>query len=150
MNGRARTENLWYVPGMKPFLVDTTTTIVFFTLIAAFSELIVVGMDPQQVLVTRAITVPVMVLTGRPYGLWRDWIIGFVETCGRTMRLVVDTIAFLTFQVPVYVVTLLVVGADVSEIVMATASATMFMLIIGRPFGLCLDVIRRWSGTASA
>lgn len=135
---------------MKAFLVDTIATIVFFTLVATFSELVVVGMEPGQVLTARAIMIPVMVLTGRPYGLWRDWVMTRAPTVNPVGRLAVDTIAFLTFQVPIYVSTLAVAGATAGEVALATASATLFMVLVGRPFGVFLDMIRRWAGTEQA
>jgi len=33
----------------------------------------VAGMESADVLKTRLIMVPLMILTGRPYGVWRDW-----------------------------------------------------------------------------
>lgn len=134
---------------MKAFLVDTVATVAFFTVLATFSELVIVGMEPSQVLFARTVMVPVMVLTARPYGLWRDMILRRAPTRRPIGRVVVDTVAFLTFQVPVYVVTLIFAGATMNEIALATASATAFMLVVGRPFGVFLDAIRRWAGTAS-
>lgn len=59
---------------MSAFVVDTFGTLVVFVDVAGLTELFVAGMDPAQVLVARLITIPVMVLTGHPYGMWRDWI----------------------------------------------------------------------------
>lgn len=140
---------LRYPNVMKAFLVDTIATVAFFTLIATFSELVIVGMEPAQVLLARAIMVPVMVLTARPYGLWRDLILRRAPKTSPVGYIIVDSIAFLTFQVPVYVGTLLIAGATVNEIALATASATAFMLVVGRPFGVFLDAVRRWAGTAA-
>lgn len=133
---------------MKAFVVDTVATVAFFTLLAALVELFVVGMAPGQVLVARAIMIPVMVLTARPYGLWRDLLFGRLRPTGRLARIVVDTATFLSFQMPVYAATLAVVGAGFAEIVTAIATATSFMLVLGRPFGLYLDTVRRWMNTA--
>lgn len=135
---------------MRPFLVDTIATILFFTLIAAFAELVIVDMKPEQVLLARSITVPVMALTGRPYGMWRSWVFKQVQASAKGSRLFIDTMTFLSFQVPVYVLTLVVAGAELDEIVLAVTSATAIMLFIGRPFGIYLDAIRRWAGTATA
>lgn len=136
-------------PGaVKAFLVDTIATVAFFTVLAALVELIVVGMAPGQVLVARAIMIPVMVLTARPYGLWRDWLFQRLRPTGTAGRIFTDTASFLSFQMPVYAATLVVVGADLAEIATAILTATTFMLVLGRPFGLYLDAVRRLAGTA--
>ena len=58
---------------MRLIFVDTLSTILFFTILATLTELYVAGMEPPDVLKTRLIMVPMMILTGRPYGIWRDW-----------------------------------------------------------------------------
>ena len=58
---------------MKSYFIDTAATVTFFTVVAALSELLIAGMDPKQVLIARLIMIPVMMVTARPYGLWRDW-----------------------------------------------------------------------------
>ena len=133
---------------MKLIFVDTITTLFFFTLIAAFTELVIVGMEPLQVLTTRLIMVPVMVLTGRPYGVWRDWIFVRISPKYRLSRVVVDVVAFLSFQVPVYAATLAIAGANTSEMVTAVGSGTFFMMILSRPFGLFLEFSRQMNGVA--
>lgn len=55
---------------MRLTLVDTLSTILFFTILAAMTELYVAGMESADVLKTRLIMVPLMILTGRPYGVW--------------------------------------------------------------------------------
>ena len=58
---------------MRCFIIDTAATVVFFTTIAAATELFIAGMELREVLITRLIMVPMMILTARPYGMWRDW-----------------------------------------------------------------------------
>jgi hypothetical protein len=89
-----------------------------------------------------------MVFTGRPYGLWRDWIFLRISPHGRVMNIAVDILAFLTFQVPVYVTTLLIAGASFKEIQVAVSAAIFFMVLLSRPFGLFLEALRKWAGTA--
>ena len=133
---------------MKLIFVDTIATLFFFTLIAVFTELVIVGMEPLQVLTTRLIMVPVMVLTGRPYGVWRDWIFVRISPKHSLSRVVVDVVAFLSFQVPVYAATLAIAGANTSEMVTAVGSGTFFMMILSRPFGLFLQFSRQMNGVA--
>lgn len=131
---------------MRLALVDTIATIFFFTVVATFSELALAGMEVRQVLVTRALMVPIMVLTGRPYGIWRDWLFIRVGPSRRLARIALDIVAFLSFQVPVYIVTLVVAGADRAEIVTSVGSATLFMIVLSRPFGLFLEFVRQVAG----
>lgn len=45
---------------MSRFIVDTVATVVFFTIIASFTELFIAGMAPREVLTTRLIMVPMI------------------------------------------------------------------------------------------
>ncbi len=135
---------------MRTFIVDTVGTIVFFTIIAALTELFVAGMEPHQVLTARLIMIPIMVLTGRPYTLWRDWVFARCAPQGPVMNTIADVTSFLTFQVPVYVATLFISGANFIEIQVAVGAAILFMIILSRPFGLFLELLRRWTNTTVA
>lgn len=128
---------------MRAVLVDTVATIVFFTLAAGLVELFLVGMPLQKVLFTRAVMIPLMVVTGRPYGLWRDFV--FARAAPRKMwtRSAVDVLAFLSFQVPIYAATLVLAGADPAEIATALGTAVILMVPLSRPFGLFLEAVRR-------
>ncbi|MDV6254260.1 L-alanine exporter AlaE [Vibrio sp. EA2] len=133
---------------MSRFIVDTAATIVFFTLLAAFTEYYIAGMDFDEVLITRLLMVPMMIVTGRPYGLWRDWLFLKLLPSAPWGKAVVDCIAFLAFQVPTYAVTLMIAGADYKEIITLLISATVTMIIISRPFGLFLETVRVWARVA--
>lgn len=99
---------------------------------------------------SRSVTIPVLVLTGRPYGTWRDIVFALAGAPGRgrLAQLALDTVAFLTFQVPVYVAILALAGATGPQMLAALGSAMFAMLLLGRPFGVFLDRVRQWSGTA--
>ena len=134
---------------MKGYFVDTVATVVFFTVIAALSELVIAGMDPIQVLTARMIMIPVMMVTARPFGLWRDWFFLKLQPRRRMTKFFCDIIAFITFQVPVYVATLLVAGASIAEISAAVSSSIVFMILLSRPFGIYLEALRNWAGTSA-
>ena len=138
-----------YGHAMKHTLVDTFATILFFTLAASFTELVIAGLSVEQVLVTRLIMIPVMVMTGRPYGIYRDRWMASLKPRSSFAKAVTDSLAFLTFQVPVYVATLIFAGARLSEILAAVGSALFFMLIVSRPFGVFLDFVRARAGAPS-
>lgn len=133
---------------MKSYLVDTAASLVFFTTIAALSELLIAGMAPGQVLIARLIMIPVMLATSRPYGLWRDWVFARVRPARWISVTLTDIVAFVAFQVPVYITTLVVAGATWAEIGAAVMTAIVFMILLSRPFGIYLETLRNWTGTA--
>tara|TARA_B110001454_G_scaffold22964_1_gene22529 strand:- start:700 stop:1104 length:405 start_codon:yes stop_codon:yes gene_type:complete len=128
---------------MRLTLVDTLSTILFFTTLAALTELYVAGMEPTDVLKTRLIMVPLMILTGRPYGVWRDWFFAGTKPTVSWSKSLIDGLAFLTFQLPIYGLTLWIVGADFDEIGTLLGSTAVLMLIVSRPFGLFLQAMRK-------
>ena len=128
---------------MRLTLVDTLSTILFFTILAALTELYVAGMEPTDVLKTRLIMVPLMILTGRPYGVWRDWFFAGTKPTVSWSKSLIDGLAFLTFQLPIYGLTLWITGADFDEISTLLGSTAVLMLIVSRPFGLFLQVMRK-------
>jgi hypothetical protein len=135
---------------MKRFLVDTIATIGFFTVVVASVEFLIVGLEPKQVLITRLFMVPVMVATGRPYGLWRDWVFARVRPRRRIGKAFVDVGAFISFQLPVYLASLAFVGATVDEILIAAGTATLGMSILSRPFGVFLELVRKRASVSIA
>ena len=134
---------------MRNFIVDTIATIVFFTFIAALTELFVAGMDPSEVLKTRLIMIPMMVITGRPYGVWRDWVFKITKPTVSWSKALIDGLAFLSFQLPIYAVTLFISGADLNQVLILLSSTTILMLIVSRPFGVYLETIRTWANLTS-
>ena len=128
---------------MRLTLVDTLSTILFFTILAALTELYVAGMEPTDVLKTRLIMVPLMILTGRPYGVWRDWFFAGTKPTVSWSKSLIDGLAFLTFQLPIYGLTLWITGAEFDEISTLLGSTAVLMLIVSRPFGLFLQAMRK-------
>jgi hypothetical protein len=128
---------------MRLTLVDTLSTILFFTILAALTELYVAGMEPADVLKTRLIMVPLMILTGRPYGVWRDWFFAGTKPTVSWSKSLIDGLAFLTFQLPIYGLTLWIAGADFDEVSTLLGSTAVLMLIVSRPFGLFLQAMRK-------
>ncbi|PVB60805.1 L-alanine exporter AlaE [Labrenzia sp. 011] len=131
---------------MRTSIIDTIATIVFFTVFATFSELVIAGMDLSSVLTTRLVMIPVMIATGRPYTVWRDWLFSQVQPRGYFSAAAADIAAFLVFQVPVYGATLMIAGASASEALFAIGSAIVLMVLLARPFGLFVDLMRRMFG----
>ena len=135
-----------YPRSMKAFLVDTITSILFFSVIVTVVELLVVGLEPKQVLMTRLVMLPVIALSGRPYGLWRDWVFARLRPSRWLTKAFVDVGAFVSFQLPVYVAALAFAGATAAEILIASGTAILGMSILGHPFGLVLEFVRKRAG----
>ena len=139
-----------YLRSMRAFLVDAIATIVFFSVVVALVELLVVGLEPKQVLIARLFMAPVMAATGRPYGLWRDWVFTRLRPRHRMAKALVDIGAFVSFQLPIYLASLAIVGATVAEMLAAAGTAILGMIILSRPFGVFLEMVRKKAGVSTA
>lgn len=130
----------------RSFLADTTALVVFFTLTGIVNERLVVGMSWQEVATSRGIGAPLMVLTARPYGLYRDRLLGLRPGGSRARRAALDAFALMSFQVPIYAAIIWSAGADAAGLVRGTIAAALMMLCLGRPYSLWLDLVRRRFG----
>ncbi|MFQ6549002.1 L-alanine exporter AlaE [Aestuariibius sp. 2305UL40-4] len=139
--GKAEMENRW-----KSFVADTTALVIFFTATGILNERFIAGMDWDEVLRSRLIGAPLMVLTARPYGFWRDWVLIRTAPLTPTARLFWDSTALLVFQTPIYTAIIVASGADGAEILRGTLGAALIMLALGRPYGVFLDWIRSLFG----
>jgi hypothetical protein len=107
---------------MRAFLADTLALLTFFTGAGVLNERFLAGMDWSEVSRARAIGALLMVPTARPYGLWRDWLMGRFAGPGALSQLAWGSVALLLFQVPLYALILWAGGAEGGEIC-AVASA---------------------------
>lgn len=127
------------------FIADTTALILFFTVTGIINERWIAGMAWDQVLHARLIGAVLMVPVARPYGLWRDWV---MQRSGpsRVSKLMWDSVALVSFQVPIYAAIIAFSGASGSGLVRGTFGATVMMLFLGRPYGAFLNWIRTLFG----
>lgn len=131
---------------MRAFVADTLALVLFFTLLGALNEHYVAGMAWEEVARSRTIGAPLMVLTARPYGLWRDWLMA--RLAPPLPRLAADAVALLAFQVPIYAVIIWLGGASALGILKGAAGFAGLMLVVGRPYGVWLDFVRARFGLA--
>ena len=136
---------------MRRIIVDSVAAVAFFTLLAGLVEYFVAGLSLDQVLLTRIAALPAILFTGRLYGIWRDFIFDRTgaEHRGPTLRLAADTAAFISFQLPVYGLILILAGASWGQIAAAIGTASVAMILISRPYGLFLDFCRRMAGVTA-
>lgn len=123
------------------FFADTTALIVFFTITGIINERILAGMTWEQVFHARLLGAALMVPVARPYGIWRDWLMKHAGTT-RLSKLLWDSVALVSFQVPVYAVS----GASGSGLIKGTLGAALLMLFLGRPYGAFLNAVRKLFG----
>lgn len=129
------------------FLADTTALLVFFSMTGALNERYVIGMDWDQVLRARLLGAALMVPVARPYGLWRDWVMQRAAD-SRGSRFFWDCLALVTFHVPIYALIVWIGGASGHDLWVGVMSATVLMVVVGRPYGWFLDFVRRLFGVS--
>lgn len=131
---------------MRSFAADTLALVIFFTIASGLNERFIAGMTWDQVATSRLIGAPLMVLTARPYGLWREFVFAKAKPETGPMTLVVDSLALLVFQVPIYVAIIAAGGAEGSGLLWGTVGFAALMFLLGRPYGIWLDFVRRSFG----
>jgi hypothetical protein len=127
----------------RAFIADTTALILFFTTTGVINERFIAGMSWDQVLHARILGAALMVPVGRPYGVWRDHVMRHAESSDRRSQLLWDSIALVSFQVPIYAAIIAVSGASGRRLWLGVLGATVMMLVLGRPYGAFLNGVRR-------
>lgn len=126
----------------RSFVADTLALVIFFTIASGANERFIAGMDWNDVARSRLIGAPLMVATARPYGMWRDWIMARVAPRHRWSELLTDGVGLLAFQVPIYVAIIVAGGAEGRSILRGALGFALLMFVLGRPYGVFLDVVR--------
>ncbi|WP_394003682.1 L-alanine exporter AlaE [Luteimonas sp. WGS1318] len=126
---------------LRAFVADTTALVLFFTVTGVLNERVVSGMDWNEVLHARLLGAALMIPVARPYGVWRDCLMRRAAPTRRS-RLLWDSLALVTFQVPIYAVIIAISGASGRGLVFGILGATAIMLVSGRPYGAFLNWVR--------
>lgn len=145
MNQKLRTTRLRLPRASRSSIADTLALIVFFTATGIINERWIVGMTWEQVFHARLLGGALMVPVGRPYGMWRDWVMRHAKDT-RVSRLLWDSLALMSFQVPIYAVIIAVSGASGDGLIRGVVGAAVMMLVLGRPYGAFLNAVRRLFG----
>ena len=132
----------------RAFIADTVALILFFTTTGLLNERFVAGMNWDQVFHARMLGAALMVPVGRPYGVWRDWLLRRARPT-RMSQLLWDSLALVSFQVPIYAAIIAVSGASGLRLLMGVVSATVMMFALGRPYGAFLNLVRALFGLPS-
>lgn len=133
---------------MKRFLVDTSAMVIFSTLLGAFVEIVLAKLEPNQSISIRLAAIPLMLATGRPYGLYRDYLFDRFgnERATQLRSLLIDSAANTTFQVPLYLGLLAWGGASPQQMLIAATSIVIIASISGWPYGVFLNYWRKLFG----
>ena len=126
-------------------IADITAMIIFSTALCMSIEVFIAGLTVFQSIQARIAAVPVNLVTGRPYGCFRDRLfvfLGIDRSCFIKM-VFGDTLSFVMFQLPLYVIVLLFAGATWTQIGISSVFMSLVFSIAGRPYGIFLDFCRR-------
>lgn len=129
----------------RAFIADTVALILFFTTTGILNERFIAGMAWEQVFHARVLGGVLMVPVGRPYGIWRDWVMRYARP-DRLSRLLWDSLALVSFQVPIYAAIIAISGASGRGLWMGVLGATVIMLALGRLYGAFLNWVRTLFG----
>jgi hypothetical protein len=129
----------------RAFIADTTALLLFFTTTGVINERLIAGMNWEQVLQARLLGAVLMVPVGRPYGVWRDFLMRRARP-SRMSQLLWDSFALVSFQVPIYAGIIAVSGASGWRLVHGVVGATIMMLALGRLYGAFLNWVRSLFG----
>jgi len=134
------------------FVVEALTMNVFSLLITAPNELLIAGMDVGEFVKTRLASMVINTITGRPYGVWRDWLLDRLKIKKEShifAKYLGDTLAFIGFQLPLYWLSMTIGGVELDEMIKASIPLTVISGLTGRPYGYCLDKFRIQCGLPS-
>ncbi|MCW7551556.1 L-alanine exporter AlaE [Endozoicomonas gorgoniicola] len=127
-------------------IADTFALISFGLVVGMSVELFVAGLSIEQSLHSRLLSIPVNLLVARAYGIYRDWVMaqGRKMTRNSLMDSVMDIVAFLTFQMPVYAVLVGTSGASLDQVITACMGQLGALILMARPYGIYMQMCRNW------
>ncbi|MGR5062696.1 L-alanine exporter AlaE [Photobacterium sp. DNB22_13_2] len=124
---------------------DTFAMVIFSFITGMMIEVFISGMTFEQSLASRTLSIPVNIAIAWPYGVFRDLMIrqGMKLSSSGWMKGLSDMLAYVMFQSPVYACILLVVGADIDQIITAVTSNAFVSGALGVVYGQFLEMCRR-------
>ena len=129
----------------RDMLADTFAMITWGIVVGMSVELLA-GLSFEQSLQSRLFSIPVNLLTARAYGLYRDGLIrrGHFIGTGFCQMALLDVLAFISFQIPLYSTMVFFTGASAEQVIAAATGQVGAMIIMGRPYGIYLQPCRNW------
>lgn len=131
---------------LRSAAVDTLAMVIYCFITGMLIETLLSGMSFQQSLSSRLLSIPVNIVIAWPYGLYRDHLLLLAQrhlSTSSWMKNLADVFAYVSFQSPVYVVILWIIGANPQQIVAAVTSNALISMAMGALYGYFLDYCRR-------
>lgn len=141
LNQRRNRRTRW-----NEWLLDVFAMNSFSWAIAIPIEVVLAGMSWREHLKVRLLAVVFNTLIARPFSLYRNWVVTRFGRGSALHNYGVDTFVFLSFQLPLYTANMLLGGASMAEIATACITFAMIAGVLGRPYGMYLDCLRRLWG----
>ncbi|WP_279152626.1 L-alanine exporter AlaE [Photobacterium iliopiscarium] len=132
---------------------DIFAMVVFSFITGMMIEVFISGMSFEQSLASRTLSIPINIAIAWPYGMFRDYVIGWGRKLSPTrwMKGFSDMVAYVVFQSPIYACILLAVGANKEQIIAAVMSNILVSGALGVVYGQFLEFCRKmFRVTASA
>lgn len=125
---------------MRKLLADTFAMVSYSIIIGMLMEVGIAGLTLEQSVRCRLQSLPIKVAQGRPYGLYRDWI---VQVCGEANLKAGEAFAYTSFQTLIYAVLLLINGVDSEQVLQCCLTRMAASLVTGRLYVPFLAACRR-------
>jgi len=132
-------------PLWRSYAADILAMISFSTIVGFLIETTLGGLSIDQSLISRAGAVPLNLITSIPYSRFRDFLLNWLRRSShhaRGLSLAADSIAFLAFQTPLYLVIVSAAGVQFATAIRSASIIAIAALISGRPYGIYLEWIR--------
>lgn len=131
---------------LKNFWADTFALNTFCYFISIPIELGFAQMSFTTHLMARFIGLFIITGTARPFGIWRDFVFRRMKLSASDTGLkpyIVDTLAYLSFELPLYMINMSISGASLVQALKAALIFCVIAGVVGRPYGLYRAYIRR-------
>lgn len=97
-------------------------------------------------LYARFIGLFIITATARPFGIWRDWVFERFNLTNKDKGIkpyLVDTLAYLSFEMPLYIINLTISGASGEQMLKSILVFSLIAGVVGRPYGIYRNFIRQ-------
>jgi hypothetical protein len=139
------------IRSFKAYWVDTTARILWYVPILGIWEKFFVGMDNDEVFISRTAAIAWNFGIGRLHGKIREWLSARTSITAQSphyKKFFLDTLTGLIVTSGSYTASLALSGASLEEAKIALPFALAFGLATGRPYGRYLDWYRKkWRTT---
>ncbi|WP_447792704.1 MULTISPECIES: L-alanine exporter AlaE [Pseudomonas] len=131
---------------LKNFWADTFALNTFCYLISIPIELGFAQMTLGTHLSARLVGLFIITSTARPFGIWRDYVFKKFKISDRDRGIkpyLVDTLAYLSFELPLYIINMSISGAALMQAIKAALIFCIIAGFVGRPYGIYRAFIRK-------